>query len=89
MAGGDWIVPVIGLYAFYKIAGGYASAGGNGSGAGDGFTVPTFAQVAVSAGPEVFGSTPTAQAIEVTGTSYQDKPEGWSMLDWEDFLRGV
>ena len=27
MAGSDWIVPVVGLWAFYKLAGGFASAG--------------------------------------------------------------
>jgi len=89
MAGGDWLVPVIGLYAFYKIAGKYAAAGGGGSAGADGFTVPNVAEITVSAGPEVFAGVDSATAIAAVGTTYQDKPPGWSSLDWEDFLRGV
>jgi len=88
VAGSDWIVPLVGLYAVYKLAGRTAAASGGG-GRGDGFTVPSIEAITVSAGPEVFAGVPSEVAIAAVGTTYQDKPPGWSLLDWEDFLRGV
>jgi len=84
MAAGDWILPAA-LIGFVLLSRRATAQGG----AGGGFTIPTATAIGLSAGPEVFAGVPYAEQITaIGGTSYQDKPEAWSGLDWEDFLRG-
>jgi len=80
MAGSDWIVPLVGLYAVYKLAGRSAAASGNG------YAPPTSAQIATSAGPEVFAGVPSETAIAMLPGGAC--PESWSYLDCYDFMHG-
>jgi len=91
MAASDFILPAIALFLLL----GRRKAGAGGGGGGGGFLnggvipTPSAAAIAGSAGPEVFaGVDPGLAYGAIGGRSYRDKPEGWSLLDWEDFLTG-
>lgn len=86
------------LGAFVLLAYAWSRAGfGGGGGGGNGHgpppqRPPSKKEVYASAGPEVFASFGDAgmavQSGLLSGVTYADKPAGWSLLDWEDYLAG-
>jgi len=81
MAASDWLIPVAIAALLLKARSAQAAPPG-----GNGYTPPSAAAIAGSAGPEVFAGVPTETAIAMLPGGAC--PSSWSYLDCYDFMHG-